>query len=86
MPKMLLRVLEDTTKYGNLSETTDENNIYMRISVVAFPNGNEVLLKYNFSLAEQSYAGRGFVLFFANHRNLEITFGCLVATENLKEN
>ena len=38
-----------------------------------FSNGNEILLKYNFSLVKQSYADRGFVLFFANHRNLEVT-------------
>jgi hypothetical protein len=31
------------------------------------------LLKCNFTLAKQSYARRGFVLLFANHRNLELT-------------
>ena len=41
--------------------------------MVAFPNGNEILLKYNFSLVRQSYVDRGFVLLFANHRNSEVT-------------
>ena len=45
----------------------------MRGSVVAFPMATKFLLKYNFSLVKQSYADRGFVLFFANHRNLEVT-------------
>ena len=56
--------------------------------MVAFPNGNEILLKYNFSLVKQSYADRGFVLFFANHRNLELTLkpsGCGEFEEKLRK-
>ena len=47
---MLLRVLEDTTN-TECAQNNRRNNIYMRGSVVAFPIGNEILLKYNFSLA-----------------------------------
>ena len=72
MPKMLLRVLEDTTKYGMWTEQQTKRYIH-ESSVVAFPMATKFLLKYNFSLVKQSYADRGFVLFFANHRNLEVT-------------
>ena len=72
MPKMLLRVFGGHNKIRNLNRTTNET-IYTWRFRGCFSNGNEILLKYNFSLVRQSYADRGFVLLFANHRNLELT-------------
>ena len=84
MPRMLLRVLEDTT--NTECEQKQQTKRYLHEgSVVDSPNGNEILLKYNFSLANSLMLAEALYSFRKSQKfggNVE----CLVATENLKKN
>ena len=71
MPKMLFMCFGRHNRIRNVNKQQTKQYLHEG-SVVAFPNGNEILLKYNFSLAKQSYAGRGFVL-FRKSQILEVT-------------
>ena len=82
--KDVIACLEDTTKYGMWTEQQTKRYLHEGFRGCS-PNGNEILLKYNFSLANSLMFAEA-LYSFRKSQKFGDNVGCLVATENLKEN